>query len=225
MLSGAVCRVRGRTLLVIRIGSQWVWKNSLIRLWWHQKLTLWPLGLGSAEGCRFPEDPWTCELLPRPSRTPGHRNSGKTTPLTVERYLQRKASARSQAHIREDNDHEQNFPTLLCLSAVVGRPSEDARRMWTQPICCPLHSPSTFFGEWPKSLSRPSQFGPPMYFIAKPCLTPGPCLCTRKPMGLRTVRAMLRSWEALGQAVSRMALTHAWAPCRLFTASLNILFM
>lgn len=70
MLSGAVCRVRGRTLLVIRIGSQWVWKNSLIRLWWHQKLTLWPLGLGSAEGCRFPEDPWTCELLPKAFKNP-----------------------------------------------------------------------------------------------------------------------------------------------------------
>lgn len=54
---------------------------------------------------------------------------------------------------------------------------------------CPLFSPFTFFGECPKSLSRPSQLGPPMHFTAKPCLTLGPC--AEKPAGLRTMRTRL----------------------------------
>lgn len=79
--------------------------------------------------------------------------------------------------------------------------------------CCPLHSPSTFFGECPKPLFRPSQRGPPMYFTAEPCLTPGPCFCAGKPMGLRTMRTRQGPWEASVQAVSRTALIHASAPC------------
>lgn len=162
---------------------------------------------------------------PRPSRIPGHRNYGKTTPLTVERCLQRKASARSQACIREDSDHEQNFPTLVCLSAVVGRASEDTRRMRTQTVPLPLTPLPHSLVNGPGSLSRPSQFGPPMYCIAKPCLTPGPCLWHKETHGAEASEDRAGSWEGSGQAVSIIAFTYAWAPCWLFTASLYILFM
>lgn len=76
---------------------------------------------------------------------------------------------------------------------------------------CPLFSPFTFFGECPKSLSRPSQLGPPMHFTAKPCLTPGPC--AGETCGAEDNENQAGPWEASAQAVSRMALRHASAPC------------